>query len=95
VFSASWWHITSAEMVGAHQVHLHAANNAPMILDSDWAELVFVAWALQRFPAHHQLTSGTWLPPGWLERAATNYPTKLRRPQLEAAAHLAGGSSGG
>ena len=36
---------------------------------SDWAELVFVLWALARHPRHPQLINGEWLPPGWLEHA--------------------------
>ena len=39
------------------------------IIQSDWAELLFVAWAVIRHRRHPQLVTGGWLPPGWVERA--------------------------
>jgi len=54
------------------------------ILVSDWAELLFVTWALLFHPRHPQLLSGAWLPPGWLDRCAAHaYRTRLASPRLE------------
>lgn len=45
------------------------------LLHSDWAELIFVLWALARNPQNPQLATGSWLPAHWLEWADTNgYP---------------------
>jgi hypothetical protein len=50
--------------------------NGPIswLLSSDWAELIFVSWALARHPRHPQLLSGGWLPPGWANHAALGPP---------------------
>jgi hypothetical protein len=77
-----WWSIHTAEMVAPATVQLQADGTDPFLIASDWAELVFVVWALARFPQHHQLVAGTWLPPGWLAHAAAHHPTRLRSPQL-------------
>jgi hypothetical protein len=39
------------------------------MLTSDWAEPVFVTWALIMHPKHPQLVSGGWLPSRWIEHA--------------------------
>jgi hypothetical protein len=79
----SWSDIVMGEMVGPGQLQLQAVGNEPMILGSDWAELVFATWALCRFPQHHQLLTGAWLPPGWLAHAAAHrYRTRMQRPEL-------------
>ncbi|PPK98165.1 hypothetical protein CLV92_102318 [Kineococcus xinjiangensis] len=76
-----WGSVTSAEVLEPGAVHLTGegpAGPGSWILRSDWAELVFVTWALQRHPRHPQLRSGGWLPPGWLSWCATQpYPTRL------------------
>lgn len=40
------------------------------ILQSDWAELAFVCWAMSQHPDHPQFVGRTWVPPGWDERDA-------------------------
>ena len=59
------------------------------LLETDWAELVFAMWALDRHPGHPRLADGAWLPPGWLERVAARVgppaqpgPTLLGPPTL-------------
>lgn len=54
------------------------------ILRSDWAELVFVTWALAVHPRHPQLLTGGWLPPGWLDWAAGHHWTRLVSPAITA-----------
>lgn len=42
---------------------------------SDWAELIFALWALHVHPNHPQFLAGSWVPPNWVEWAATQgYP---------------------
>jgi len=72
VLSWSWPSTTSASMMGPAAVHVTGdSTSGPVswMLESDWAELVFVLWALVRHPRHPQLLSGGWLPPGWVEHA--------------------------
>ncbi|MDQ0212566.1 hypothetical protein [Arthrobacter bambusae] len=38
-------------------------------ITSDWAELVFVLWAMTRHPQHPQLVDQSWIPPGWVRWA--------------------------
>jgi len=42
------------------------------IIKSPWSELLFVLWALAVHPAHPQLLTAGWLPPGWLDRCDAN-----------------------
>lgn len=50
---------------------------------TDWAELLFLLWALNRHPRHPQLVDGTWMPAGWITwAAAQGYPPLLTHPQL-------------
>ena len=42
------------------------------MIRSDWAELLFVLWALVRHPRHPQLGNGGWQPPGWQDRCRAN-----------------------
>src|SRR3954447_12327914 len=75
VFPWAWSSITAAQMIAPAAVHIFAdSTRGPVswILQSDWAELFFVAWALTCHPQHPQLVTGTWLPPGWLQRCAAN-----------------------
>ncbi len=52
-------------------------------LKSEWSELIFALWALNRHPNHPQLRDGSWLPDGWLPwAAAQGYPSHLHRPEL-------------
>lgn len=52
-------------------------------LRSDWAELIFVLWAMNRHPQHPQFVDHSWIPQGWPEwAAAQGYPPSmgLQRP---------------
>ena len=86
IFPWHWSAFTAAQMVGPAAVHvLGSSTRGPVswILQSDWAELVFVAWAMACHRQHPQLVTGTWLPPGWLQRCATfAQPTRLGSPAL-------------
>lgn len=71
---ASWhWNgMTSASMMGPAAVHVTGetiSGTVSWMLQSDWAELVFILWALARHPRHPQLLGHGWLPPGWVEHA--------------------------
>lgn len=81
-----WASATSATMVGPGSVHMSVeSTRGPIawIIDSDWSELVFVLWALAQHPAHPQLLSGGWLPPGWIRWAAAhNQPVPSTFPGL-------------
>ena len=57
-----------------------SAGPVHWLLESDWAELLFVLWALERRPDHPRLAGGAWLPPGWLEHVtADSGPPALPR----------------
>ncbi len=43
------------------------------MLQSDWAELIFITWAIARHPRHPQLVSGGLFPPGWAGHAAAHH----------------------
>ena len=45
------------------------AGQVAWLVQSGWAELVFLLWALNRHPRHPQLADGSWLPDGWIQRA--------------------------
>lgn len=87
VFPWDWQSITAAQMVGPAAVHISGSSTrgpVSWILRSDWAELLFVAWAVARHPRHPQLLTGAWLPPGWLARCAEHsYPTRLNTPAIQ------------
>ncbi len=75
VLSWSWESVTGANMVapGAMQFSGESRNGpVSLMLQSDWAELIFITWAMARHPRHPQLVSGGWLPPGWVGHAATH-----------------------
>lgn len=73
---AQLWHwaysaLHSAEMVDRGVVQFHGNSTTGPVnwtLVSDWAELLFVTWALQHHPRHPQLVDGEWLPDAWLQR---------------------------
>jgi hypothetical protein len=54
-------------------------------ITSDWAELIFVLWAMWRHPQHPQLVGWSWIPPGWAEWAEwQGYKPHLpQTPQLD------------
>jgi hypothetical protein len=59
----------AAVRISGHSVH----GQVCWLLRSDWAELLFVTWALTRHPGHPQLVNNQWLPPGWLTHAHTHH----------------------
>ncbi|WP_326566010.1 hypothetical protein VSH64_29580 [Amycolatopsis rhabdoformis] len=72
VLAWNWPSITGATMAGPGLVHLTGDSqngSVSWLLQSDWAELVFVAWANAVHPRHPQFVTGQWLPPGWVEHA--------------------------
>lgn len=81
-----WASITAASMTGPAAVHLNGnSEHGPVswLLCSDWAELLFVTWALTRHARHPQLADGQWLPPGWLDHAEAHHqPVPLASPHL-------------
>jgi len=82
-----WAAITMSRMVGAGAVHIVGqSDRGPVswVLRSDWAELLFVTWALEVHPRHPQLLTGEWLPPGWPAWAAAHHPTRLATPVIAA-----------
>lgn len=95
VFPWAWPSISAAQMVGPATVYIlgnSVRGPVPWILQSDWAELLFVVWALACHRQHPQLITGTWLPPGWLQRCAEySHPTRLSSPALPARPRPAGG----
>jgi hypothetical protein len=87
LFAWPWNSVAAGSMVGPGALHLAGdAVRGPVswILRSDWAELVFVTWALAVHPEHPQLVTGDWLPPGWLMWAAGHHPTRLATPGISA-----------
>jgi hypothetical protein len=75
VLAWDWASVTAASMIEPAAVHLSGnSEHGPVswLLCSDWAELLFISWALTRHPRHPQLVDGQWLPPGWLDHARTH-----------------------
>lgn len=71
VYPWPWEGVTSASLTGPGSLRVTVKNgsgSALWLLESDWAELIFVTWALARHPKHPDLVNG-WLPPGWIEYA--------------------------
>lgn len=67
-----WSAITSASIVAPATLHFTGESvDGPIsrLLQSDYAELVFVSWALDQHRQHPQLVTGGWLPQGWLHHA--------------------------
>ena len=74
----NWESLDSAQVVDMAKVWLQGRSvNGPVswLIDSHFAELTFVLWALARHPRHPQLIDGSWLPPNWAPWAADQgYP---------------------
>ena len=71
LFPWNWQAIDSMAMVAPADVHVQGQSQTDAIswrFRSDWAELLFVVWALVRHPRHPQLLDGSWLPDGWVNR---------------------------
>lgn len=82
----AWPSFTSMEMVGPGAVHVlgnSTVGPVSWIIRSDWAELLFVTWAMNHHRRHPQFLNGGWLPPGWLRWASEqNYPVRLSSPVI-------------
>lgn len=71
VYQWPWEGITGAQLSGPGVLDLTGNNGQQLVewrLMSDWAELMFVTWALERHPKHPNIVTG-WLPPGWIDHA--------------------------
>ena len=68
-----WPMIRSAQMVGFNlgvlAVPRADGRLGHWLLQSHYAELVFVLWAAKMYPSHPQLVDGSWLPANWLHWA--------------------------
>ena len=80
VLTWGWDDITTATMAkpGAVQIRGNSVHGpVAWALCSDWAELLFITWALTRHPRHPQLLNGQWLPPGRVDHAHTHHQPVL------------------
>lgn len=72
VHAWQWRDVTLAELTGPGQLRIQGQSNrgsVNWILESDWAELIFVFWASVCNPTHQQFVTRTWLPQEWVTRA--------------------------
>lgn len=72
VFRWNWEGMTGASVVAPATLHFTGEStngSISWLLQSDYAELLFVTWALSRHPRHPQLVTGGWLPQSWLQHA--------------------------
>jgi hypothetical protein len=72
LFPWAWVAVRSIVLTGPGAAHVQGTSQSgevSWLLQSDWAELVFVLWAMAVHPNHPSLPNGGWLPPGWRERA--------------------------
>jgi hypothetical protein len=88
----AWEHVDAAQVVERSCAHLQGrSTQGPVsyLLQSAWAELVFVLWGLARHRRHPQLLEGSWLPPGWVDhaRACDRWPQR-QVAELEAALRI-------
>ena len=76
----SWGGIHLASLTAPGQLSIDGmSDGGPVkwLLNSDWAELVFLLWASVCSPQHPQMTARAWLPEDWLTKAmvfTTNNP---------------------
>lgn len=86
LFHWDWEAVDLMQVVGFNVAVMQAQSTAGPVtwrLTSEWAELIFVLWALRRHPRHPQLRDGTWLPANWLPWATQQgYRAHLDRPEL-------------
>lgn len=67
-----WNSINLAELTGPGQLKIQGqsqSGSVNWILESHWAELIFVFWASACNPTSPQFVTRTWLPQDWLARA--------------------------
>ncbi|MEZ2389322.1 hypothetical protein AB6813_07205 [bacterium RCC_150] len=68
----NWNGIHMAQLVGPGQLNIDGISENGLvkwILQSDWAELIFMLWASVLNPTHPQMTGRTWLPADWITKA--------------------------
>lgn len=68
LWSWSWLDIQSADVMGPGWLRFTGEGRGGQVnwsLVSDWAELLFLAWAMARHPGHPQLVTGHWWPGVW------------------------------
>jgi hypothetical protein len=68
LWSWSWPHIQSADVMGPGWLRFTGEGRGGQVswsIVSDWAELLFLAWAMARHPRHPQLMTGSWWPGVW------------------------------
>ena len=79
-----WESIDLMQVVGFTAVELQGQSTQGPIrwrITSDWAELIFVLWAMARHPQHPQLLDQSWVPRGWAQwAAAQGYPLPGQQP---------------
>lgn len=86
----SWAAVDGVTVSGPRSVTLQGRTDhgaaVSWAVNSDWSELLFVLWALTRHRRHPQLIAGSWLPPGWRERAEGHgYPPQSRLVEIDRA----------
>lgn len=68
-----WGSVHSAQVIGIGKAWIQGqSDRGPIswVIDSHWAEMIFVLWALVCNRCHPQLIGGCWLPPHWMPWAA-------------------------
>lgn len=82
LLSWHWGAISSMDVMQAGYVHLTGRSDAgpvSWVLQSDWAELVFVLWCRFTHPNHPQLLANAWIDTAWADRVrAAGYPLPER-----------------
>lgn len=81
LFAWNWESIDAMEIGAYNLVGLQgrsADGHVTWRLISEWSELIFVLWAMNRHPQHPQLRNGGWLPEGWIRWATEQgYPPPI------------------
>ena len=76
-----WESVELMQVVGFTSLVLQGHSSTGQVMwriSSDWAELMFVLWAMARHPAHPQLVDQSWIPAGWAAWAtAQGYPPEI------------------
>lgn len=67
-----WESVRAAALVEPGAIRVDGSGDTSTVswvLRMEWAELLLLLWILDRHPSHPQLQDGSWLPPGWVDRA--------------------------
>ncbi|MFJ6000848.1 hypothetical protein [Arthrobacter sp. NPDC092385] len=87
VLPRRWNSIQMATLIGPGALQVmgrSTSGSVNWILESDWAELVFLFWATVRCPGHEQLQGRTWLPDEWVTKAFVHSQQGAGHPDPEA-----------